>query len=73
VIAEYDPDRFYWETSPSSSSNSPSTIGSGDIHFWRVWGGGTPIEEYESYVGRFNSEYGMQSMLEYSSIVRFTE
>lgn len=43
VIAEYDPDRFYWETSPSSSSNSPSTIGSGDIHFWRVWGGGTNI------------------------------
>ena len=37
-----------------------------------MWGGGTDIEEYEIYVGRFNSEYGMQSMPEYSSILKYT-
>lgn len=62
TIAEITPQIFYWETSPSSSSNTLATLGSGDVHFWRVWGAGTPIEEYKLFVGRFNSEYGMQSM-----------
>lgn len=43
IISDLTPDIFYWETSPSSSANSPTTIVSGDIHFWRVWGAGTPI------------------------------
>lgn len=43
VVNYITPDIFYWETSPSSSSNQVSTITSGDIHFWRVWGAGTPI------------------------------
>jgi beta-mannosidase len=43
VISRITPNIFYWETSPSSSSNQVSSIGSGDIHFWRVWGGGTDI------------------------------
>lgn len=44
VISEEHPEIFYWETSPSVSSNSVKSITSGDIHFWRVWGGGTAIE-----------------------------
>lgn len=72
VIKKITPDIFYWETSPSSSSNAVSTIGKGDIHFWRVWGAGTPVNEYENFTGRFNSEYGMQSMPDYSTILKFT-
>jgi beta-mannosidase len=68
IINEITPDIPYWETSPSMSSNRLDTIKSGDIHFWRVWGGGTPIEEYNKFVGRFNSEYGMQSMPDISTI-----
>lgn len=44
IISDLTPDIFYWETSPSSSSNSLETLTSGDIHFWRVWGAGKPIE-----------------------------
>ena len=62
VLKEEHPEVYYWETSPSASSSSTRTLASGDIHFWRVWAAGAPIEEYEEYVGRFNSEYGMQAM-----------
>ena len=44
VLNQLTPAIPYWETSPSVSSNSLTSIGEGDIHFWRVWGGGTPIE-----------------------------
>ena len=72
VLGEEHSEVYYWETSPSVSSNSVSNINSGDIHFWRVWGGGTEIEEYERYVGRFNSEYGIQAMPDISSIEQYT-
>jgi beta-mannosidase len=72
VLQEYDNERFYWPTSPSTSANDPEKLNHGDVHFWRVWAMGTPLEEYKSYIGRFNSEYGMQSVPEYSSIIRFT-
>jgi beta-mannosidase len=47
VLSELHPEVYYWETSPSVSSSSTKTISSGDIHFWRVWAAGAPIEEYE--------------------------
>lgn len=72
VLGDYDSDRFYWPTSPSTSAGDSSKLNHGDIHFWRVWAMGTPLEEYKEYIGRFNSEYGMQSVPEYSSIIRFT-
>ena len=72
VLNELTPNIPYWETSPSVSSNSLKDIGSGDIHFWRVWAAGSSIEEYEDYTGRFNSEYGMQSMPNIESIEKFT-
>jgi beta-mannosidase len=72
VLKEEHPEVYYWETSPSVSSSSTKTLSSGDIHFWRVWAAGSPIEEYEEYVGRFNSEYGMQALPDMSTLQRFT-
>jgi beta-mannosidase len=43
TINKITPNIPYWETSPSVSSSYVETISSGDIHFWRVWGGGTPL------------------------------
>jgi beta-mannosidase len=54
------------------SSATNKTINSGDIHFWKVWAESFAIEAYQDYVGRFNSEYGMQSMPEMSSLQQFT-
>jgi beta-mannosidase len=39
---------------------------------WLVWAGQADIEEYNTHVGRFNSEYGMQGMIPMSSIKNFT-
>jgi|LauGreDrversion4_2_1035121.scaffolds.fasta_scaffold272057_1 beta-mannosidase len=43
----------------------------GDVHYWSVWWGNSPIEYYKEKVGYFNSEYGMQSLLPMSSMKLF--
>ncbi|EAR99535.2 glycosyl hydrolase family 2 immunoglobulin-like beta-sandwich domain protein (macronuclear) [Tetrahymena thermophila SB210] len=72
VLDQEDPDVYYWPTSPSSEVNFVYQVNTGDIHFWNVWASGAPIEEYDDFVGRFNSEYGMQGILAYESIKKFT-
>jgi beta-mannosidase len=71
-LDDEDPDNYYWPTSPSQSVATNATINQGDIHYWNVWAGKADIEDYNLFVGRFNSEYGMQGILEMSSIKRFT-
>ena len=39
---------------------------------WIVWASTGDIEDYDTHVGRFNSEYGMQGMIPMSSIRRFS-
>jgi beta-mannosidase len=39
---------------------------------WMVWAGQNDIEDYNKYVGRFDSEYGMQGMIPMSSIRKFS-
>ena len=68
-----DPDRFYWPTSPTSQA--PGNYSFGDIHQWTVWGNYPvpgEIELYNSYIGRFVSEYGMQGMIPMTSIRSFS-
>ncbi|CDW90651.1 beta-mannosidase [Stylonychia lemnae] len=70
VLNEVDPDRFYWPTSPTQSASHD--FDSGDIHMWLVWANQEDIEIYNTHVGRFNSEYGMQGMIPMSSIKQFS-
>lgn len=73
VLDKEDPDRYYWPTSPSTPYTSNITqMDYGDIHYWGVWAGGEPFETYNQYIGRFNSEYGMQGMLSMDSIKKFS-
>jgi beta-mannosidase len=74
VLSEIDPDKFYWPTSPSTSSAyyEAEEFKSGDIHYYGVWGACSDIEEYKNYIGRFNSEYGMQGMIDLSSMRKFS-
>lgn len=67
VLKEIHPDVYYWPTSPSSTSSNTSELNFGDIHYWQVWASSAPIETYKTYVGRFNSEYGMQAMIDVSN------
>eukprot|EP00347_Sterkiella_histriomuscorum_P013880 403363013 len=70
VLLNEDPDRFYWPTSPTSSQTAG--FNSGDIHEWLVWASQEDIEVYNTHVGRFVSEYGMQGMIPMSSLKKFT-
>lgn len=58
VLQEIDPIRFYYPTSPTASSANLTSIRHGDIHFYGV-GSYQPVDNYNWYVGRFNSEYGV--------------
>jgi beta-mannosidase len=59
-IAALD-DRAYVSTSPLSNWGDPAGLRHGDLHYWGVWHGDAPFERFADNVGRFVSEYGMQS------------
>ena len=54
----------YWPSSPwrgDKSVDHATGEKRGDTHFWDVWHARMPVKEYEKYVFRFVSEFGMQS------------
>lgn len=67
-IAIYDPLRDYTPTSPLSNWGSAENFNHGSMHYWGVWHGREPFENFESNVGRFMVEYGFQSFPEMSSL-----
>ena len=76
VCKEVDPSRLYWPSSPGHSMDLPESdqiYGSGDNHYWGVWHGGDGLEAFEENVGRFMSEYGMQSFPEFKTIRSFAK
>ncbi|MBW8880665.1 MAG: glycoside hydrolase family 2 protein, partial [Asticcacaulis sp.] len=82
TVAELDPQRFYWPSSPLAAWDGKSgvkhadhnaTIQSGDIHYWDVWWGQKPFTEYRTHIGRFMSEYGFQSFPEFNTVKTYAE
>lgn len=75
IIAELDPQTFYWPASPSSGGNFdiPNDENRGDMHYWRVWHGKKPISDYRNIFPRFISEFGMQSFPNYKTVNSYTE
>ncbi len=71
VINEYDPQRSYWDSSPSSGMGIPADLVNGDEHYWGVWWGKEPFETYATHLARFMSEYGFQSFPEMSSVEKY--
>ncbi|MGC4233721.1 MAG: hypothetical protein QM594_12140 [Niabella sp.] len=71
VIKAYDPDRFYWPSSPTSAFDQQSNGYSGDLHFWDVWYSKKPIRTYDTARSRFFSEYGFQSFPDFESVKAF--
>ncbi len=62
-LAKYDPQTFYWPSSPSSggSFDDPRDPNRGDVHYWEVWHGDKPFTEYRKFFFRYLSEFGFQS------------
>jgi len=73
---ELDPTRLYWPSSPGHDLNLPKEdqiYGKGDNHYWGVWHSGEDFEAFEDNVGRFMSEYGMQSFPNKKTIDSFSK
>ena len=74
VIAENDI-RPYRHSSPMTSKPAvhatAKTTNDGDIHYWGVWHGLEPFENFHNVLGRFMSEYGFQSFPEMRTIAEY--
>lgn len=58
----------YIHTSPLSNWGKAAYYQHGSQHYWGVWHGKDPIEDFGNKSGRFNAEYGFQSFPEYSTL-----
>jgi beta-mannosidase len=74
AVEEYAPEMPYWPSSPSANFDMPADSQTdGDMHYWAVWHGLHPIEDYTKQAPRFMSEYGFQSFPEMSTIRKFAK
>ncbi len=71
VVAEYDSQRSYWSSSPSSGTGIPADLVNGDEHYWGVWWGKAPFQTYATHLPRFMSEYGFQSFPEIATVRKY--
>jgi beta-mannosidase len=73
VVANNGGGTAYWSSSPSNDlSERANDSEHGDKHYWDVWGGSKPVEEYLHETPRFMSEFGLQSWPELASINAFS-
>lgn len=79
AVAAFHPGVDYWPSSPlrelTGDINQHATriVGEGDVHYWGVWHGIEPFENYNTKVGRFMSEYGFQSFPELKTVMSYAE
>ncbi len=73
LIKIWDDARPYIHTSPKHGWGRAESMTNGDAHYWGVWWGKEPIENYYKKVPRFMSEFGMQAVPDYNSVLQFCE
>jgi len=71
VVEEFDSQRSYWGSSPSSGIGVKADLINGDEHYWGVWWGKEPFETYATHLPRFMSEYGFQSFPEIATVRKY--
>lgn len=67
IIKRLHPSGNYISSSPQIGWGHPESLQRGDSHYWGVWWGMEPFDSYDKKVGRFMSEYGFQSLPDYST------
>ncbi|ERI94435.1 glycoside hydrolase, family 2 [Clostridiales bacterium oral taxon 876 str. F0540] len=74
LIKKYDPNTFYWPSSPSKlgSFKELDNDNMGDAHYWEVWHGLKPFTEYRKHYFRFVSEFGFEAFPGIKTIKSFT-
>ena len=74
VKETYSDNMPYWPSSPlpgyKIGVESPFT--QGDHHYWKVWHAQHPVDNFNTYVGRFMSEYGVIGFPELASMRNYT-
>jgi beta-mannosidase len=63
----------YEHTSPLSNWGKEEYFNHGTQHYWGVWHGKDPIEDFGLKSGRFNAEYGFQSFPEFNTLLAFSD
>lgn len=63
----------YIHTSPLSNWGKMEYYDNGSQHYWGVWHGKDPLEDFGKKIGRFNAEYGFQSFPEFNTLATFSE
>lgn len=61
TIKKLTPNIAYVSTSPQSNWGTQENFNHGSMHYWGVWHGREPFENFEKNVPRFMAEYGFQS------------
>jgi len=74
TVEKYTAANQDWHSSPSAGKGKLASYEniSGDMHYWGVWHGQHPFEDFQKYKSRFMSEYGFQSFPEFESVKKYT-
>lgn len=72
LVSELDVDRYYLSSSPMNNWEDPDLFKYGNHHYWGVWHGEAPFEDFKTSVPRFMSEFGFQSFPVQSSVKRYS-
>jgi len=73
VVAQEDPGRRYWPSSPSLGWGDPESLNRGDSHYWGIWHGREPFTVFTEKLPRFSSEYGFQAFPSIQTVESFTD
>lgn len=73
IVRQYHKEVNYWASSPSASEGLPEEYSHGDTHYWGVWWGKEPFQNFNTKISSFMSEYGFQSFPEYASFKKYAE
>jgi beta-mannosidase len=67
-LSQLDTLRNYTPTSPLSNWGTKENFNHSSMHYWGVWHGKEPFENFKKNVGRFMVEYGFQSFPQLSTL-----
>jgi beta-mannosidase len=70
TLEKLSPNIDYVPTSPLSNWGKPENFNHSSMHYWGVWHGKEPIENFAENVGRFIAEYGYQSFPDYATLAK---
>lgn len=74
ALRSVDDTTFFWPSSPSTRGHfeDPDNENRGDVHYWKVWHGFLPFDDYKKHYFRYCSEFGFQSFPLLRTIESFT-